>query len=40
MKVREVAPQVDPSKLLAGAQFVDAFSLEVDGLALDAWHAA
>jgi hypothetical protein len=40
MKVREVAPQVDPSKLLAGAQFVDAFSLEVDGRALNAWHAA
>src|ERR1700730_10888801 len=40
MKVREVAPQVDPTKLLAGAQFVDAFSLEVDGRTLDAWHAA
>jgi hypothetical protein len=40
MKVREVAPQVDASKLLAGAQFVDAFSLDVDGRTLDAWSAA
>ena len=40
MKVREVAPTVNSGKLLAGAQFVDAFSLEVDGRALDARKAA
>jgi Protein of unknown function (DUF2867) len=40
MKVREVPPSVDLDELLAGAQFVDAFSLEVDGSALDARHAA
>jgi len=40
MKVREVTPQVNSGTLLAGAQFVDAFSLEVDGRALDARHAA
>ena len=40
MKVREVAPTVNSGKLLAGAQFVDAFSLEVDGRALDARQAA
>lgn len=40
MKVREVTPRVNSGTLLAGAQFVDAFSLEVDGRALDARHAA
>ena len=40
VKVREVPPTVDSSQLLAGAQFVDAFSLEVDGRALDARHTA
>jgi Protein of unknown function (DUF2867) len=40
MKVREVPPSVDLDELLAGAQFADAFSLEVDGRALDARKAA
>ena len=40
MKVREIKPDVDADALLAGAQFVDAFSIDVDGTALDARHAA
>jgi Protein of unknown function (DUF2867) len=40
MKVREVPPTADSGSLLAGAQFIDAFSLEVDGRALDARQAA
>jgi hypothetical protein len=40
MKVREVPPSVNPGKLLAGAQFIDAFSLEFDGRTLDAREAA
>jgi len=40
VKVREIPPTVDSGQLLAGAQFVDAFSLEVDGRALNARHAA
>jgi hypothetical protein len=40
MKVREVSPTVDSGRLLAGAQFIDAFSLEVDGRVLDARRAA
>jgi len=40
MKVREVPPTVNSDTLLAGAQFIDAFSLEVDGRALDARKAA
>jgi Protein of unknown function (DUF2867) len=40
MKVAEVAPQVDPATLLAGAQFVDAYRLYVEGQALDARQAA
>ncbi|MDP3691628.1 DUF2867 domain-containing protein, partial [Bradyrhizobium sp.] len=40
MKVREIKPAVDAGALLAGAQFSDAFGLEVDGRALDARRAA
>ena len=40
MKVHEVAPDVDPSPLLAGALFVDAYRVAVDGHALDARTAA
>lgn len=40
MKVEEVPPQIDPATLLAGAQFVDAYRLDVDGAALDARRAA
>ena len=40
MKVRAVDPSVDTGPLLAGAQFSDAFSVAVDGAALDARRAA
>jgi hypothetical protein len=40
MKVHEVSPTVDSGKFLAGAQFIDAFSLEIEGRALDARRAA
>jgi hypothetical protein len=40
MKLRAIEPDVDTSALLAGAQFVDAFSIAVDDDALDARHAA
>jgi hypothetical protein len=40
MNIREVEPEVDAGGLLAGAQFIDAFSITVDGTALDARHAA
>jgi Protein of unknown function (DUF2867) len=40
MKVREVAPGVDLAVLLAGAQFIDAFVIDIEGRALDARHAA
>ena len=40
MKVAEVVPQIDPATLLAGAQFMDAYRLEVDGQSLDARQAA
>ena len=40
MKVHEIAPDVDPGPLLAGAQFVDAYRVAVQGHALDARSAA
>ena len=40
MKVHEIAPDVDPDPLLAGAQFVDAYRVAVGGHALDARTAA
>ena len=40
MKVHEVDPIVDSGAVLAGAQFVDAYSIAIDGAALDARHAA
>jgi Protein of unknown function (DUF2867) len=40
MTVENVAPAIDPATLLVGAQFVDAYRLEVDGTALDARQAA
>lgn len=40
MSVEEVTPQIDPATLLAGAQFMDAYRLDVDGAALDARQAA
>jgi Protein of unknown function (DUF2867) len=39
MKVREVAPGVDPATVLAGAQFIDAFALDVEDCAFDARDA-
>jgi hypothetical protein len=38
--VEDVAPQVDIEPLLPGAQFMDAYRLEVDGEKLDARKAA
>ena len=40
MKVREVEPEIDAGVLLAGAQFVDAYSIAIEGAALDARQAA
>lgn len=40
MKVLEITPTIDPGALLAGAQFADAFRIEVDDPSLDARHAA
>src|ERR1700734_3301877 len=40
MTVVEIAPEVDQAALLAGAQFADAYSIAVDGGALDARQAA
>jgi hypothetical protein len=40
MNVVEIAPDVDRAALLAGAQFVDAYGIAVDGGALDARRAA
>lgn len=40
MKVKAVTPQIDPAALLAGAQFMDAYRLELDGENLDARQAA
>lgn len=40
MKVEEVPPLVDPAALLAGAQFMDAYRLELEDAALDARQAA
>jgi hypothetical protein len=39
MNVRAVEPDIDSNALLAGAQFIDAYSIAVDA-ALDARHAA
>ena len=40
MTVREIKPTVDADTLLAGAQFADAFGLDIDGQTLDARQAA
>jgi hypothetical protein len=40
MTAREVEPDVDAGALLAGAQFIDAWSIATVGPALDARHAA
>ena len=40
MTAREVVPTVDTDALLTGAQFADAFCIEVDDNDMDARHAA
>jgi Protein of unknown function (DUF2867) len=40
MNVREIKPIIDSDALLAGAQFSDAFGLDIDGRTLDARAAA
>jgi hypothetical protein len=40
MSVQEVTPDVDPEQMLAGAQFVDAYRIAIEGPALDARTAA
>jgi hypothetical protein len=40
MTVREITPTVDTDALLAGAEFADAFRVEIADSALDARHAA
>lgn len=40
MKAHQVDPNVDSSALLAGAQFIDAYSIAIDDAALDARCAA
>jgi hypothetical protein len=40
MTVREVTPSVDADTLLGGAQFADAFRIEIDDCNLDARRAA
>jgi uncharacterized protein DUF2867 len=40
MKVREVAPKVNVAAVLAGAQFIDAFAIDVEDRAFDARNAA
>ena len=40
MSVQEVTPSVDPEQMLAGAQFVDAYRIALEGTALDARTAA
>lgn len=40
MNVHAVEPNVDTGALLAGAQYIDAFRITVDGTALDARRAA
>ena len=40
MTVREITPAVDADALLAGAQFADAFCIEIGGHDLDARRAA
>jgi len=40
MTVREITPDVDPAPWLAGAQFIDAYRIEIGGGILDAREAA
>jgi hypothetical protein len=40
MKVREITPEIDSGPWLAGAQFIDAYRIEIGGNRLDAREAA
>jgi hypothetical protein len=40
MKVEQIKPEIEPGTLLAGAQFVDAYRIAINGTALDARKAA
>jgi Protein of unknown function (DUF2867) len=40
IRVQEVAPEIDAGPLLSGAQFIDAFRIDLDGGAIDARNAA
>jgi len=40
MRVEEVPPRIDPATLLPGAQFMDAYRLDIDGTNLNARGAA
>jgi Protein of unknown function (DUF2867) len=40
LNVREIHPNVDAGAVLAGAQFIDAFSINIENPALDARRAA
>jgi hypothetical protein len=40
MNVREITPDIAAGPWLAGAEFVDAYRIEIDGAALDAREAA
>jgi hypothetical protein len=40
MSVQEIAPNVDADRLLAGAQFADAYRIAIEGHSLDARTAA
>jgi hypothetical protein len=40
IRVQEVAPEIDAGPLLSGAQFIDAFRVDLDGGTIDARNAA
>lgn len=40
IRVQEVAPEIDAGPLLSGAQFIDAFRVDLKGRDLDARNAA
>jgi Protein of unknown function (DUF2867) len=40
IRVQEVAPEIDAGPLLAGAQFIDAFRVDLEGRTVDARNAA
>jgi hypothetical protein len=40
IRVQEIAPEIDADPLLSGAQFIDAFRVDLEGGAIDARNAA